>query len=286
MFFTMVPHMLRIPLADRGTPEQEARWDALTQTAFYAPFSLSWDEIKRTLSRRDTGELVELTAEDLDHVRFQTLNDRLKHYFEHEEHKAWPPDGIGELARRKVRISHQEYLGKESRPGSEFEDYELEEELDGPGLVVDGHVDEASLRAALERVSLTKLAEISGVSRTALHRYRSGVRTPHGEQVIAIRSALAQLEQAETSTSGEPSRPGKRANDRNRGSNRQDGLRARALNLPAGNGTRSGLQRVIKAAEPYLTASRLRNFVRRGVMLPPEDEAMLKDVVTRLEAEE
>lgn len=75
---------------------------------YYAPFSTNVDEIKAKLTRKDTHELTP-------HAPTATLAEKALHYFAHAEHKAYPPNGIGQLQKQPVIVETHSYCGKETQ---------------------------------------------------------------------------------------------------------------------------------------------------------------------------
>lgn len=75
---------------------------------FYAPRSNDIEEIKSKLTRKDTHELTP-------HAPTATLAEKVLHYFAHAEHKAHPPNGIGQLHKQPVIIEALAYCGKETQ---------------------------------------------------------------------------------------------------------------------------------------------------------------------------
>jgi len=75
---------------------------------YYAPFSNHINEIKANLTRKDAHELTP-------HAPTATLAEKVLHYFAHAEHKAYPPNGIGQLQKQPVIVESLAYCGKETQ---------------------------------------------------------------------------------------------------------------------------------------------------------------------------
>ena len=178
-FFSAVPPMV----AEGGSaivfnPERRKRLELLSSTSMYAPHTKAFHEIAGQLHFRDDGAPALITDDDLEYLRFQTLEDRLQKYFDHPEHKAFPPDGIGQLERRNVVLTHTLYMGKESVPEdafAEFGDPDLKLDIHREALVLEtGSGRAASGRkidpALVEKLRAAPLREMARM--TAFHATR------------------------------------------------------------------------------------------------------------------
>jgi hypothetical protein len=117
-FITVLPALSAYEILTRqrencGLDEEERPcYDELEGVTFYAPFTNRFDDIKDTIRRNDTGELVK-------GIKHKTLLERLAGYFRRKESKSYPSDGYGLLARKHVHVVEHVYIGKESRDMNE-----------------------------------------------------------------------------------------------------------------------------------------------------------------------
>ncbi|AKH38227.1 MULTISPECIES: hypothetical protein [Nitrosomonas] len=100
------PWMIHERMRRTGKPVQVK--PELMEVGYYAPFSTDMDEIMAHLTRKDTHQHVP-------HAPTATLAEKVWHYFAHAEHKAYPPQGIGQLQKQPVMVESLAYCGKETQ---------------------------------------------------------------------------------------------------------------------------------------------------------------------------
>jgi hypothetical protein len=113
-FITVLPGLSAYEILTRkrencGLDDEERPcYDELKDIAFYAPCTSRFDDIKNSIRRNDTGELVKS-------LKHKTLLERLAGYFRRQESKSYPSNGYGLPARKHVNVVEHVYIGKESR---------------------------------------------------------------------------------------------------------------------------------------------------------------------------
>jgi hypothetical protein len=131
----------------------------------------------------------------------KTYGDVLVEYEYHSESKCADANGdtcskqtIGLLQRRHVRIEQIKCIGKESNSLEEVESGLIHSEQSVYTLYEDPRRDEWQTRIlpALKKASLTRLVELSGLSRSALIEIRAARSSPHRKnQELAFIRKLA-----------------------------------------------------------------------------------------------
>lgn len=135
-------------------------------------------------------------------ARVKTYGDILIEYEFHPETKNADAEGnpsgkqsIGLLQRRHVQIERIKYIGKESNSIEDVDSGLVHSEASVYTQYPDSRSDEweTKIRPALKRVSLSKLVERSGISRSALKELRAGRSRPHPKNRELLISALRKL---------------------------------------------------------------------------------------------
>jgi hypothetical protein len=150
----------------------------LKAVAFYAPFTNRFDDIRNSIRRNDTGELVKS-------LKHKTLLERLAGYFRRKESKSYPSDGYGLLVRKHVNVVEHVYIGKESR---DIKESLLEETGDVIGHYTDSDTPEYSrtgVAGLVATVGAAELARRTGIPRRTLNDIKHGAR-PTGKTQRAI----------------------------------------------------------------------------------------------------
>lgn len=160
--------------------------------ASYEPDSRRW--LKMEWIDRYSGKQYGITTNgyhgDRQTARVKTYGDVLTEYEFHPETKNADANGIpsgkqtiGLLQRRHIQIDEIKYIGKESNFIEDVESGLIHSEADIYTEYVDPKRDgwEMKIRPALKRTPLNKLAQLSGMSRSALKELRAGRSRPHGK---------------------------------------------------------------------------------------------------------
>jgi hypothetical protein len=284
VFFSAVPPMV----AEGGfalvfNPERRKRLELLSSTSMYAPHAKAFQDIAGQLYFRDDGTPVRVTEDDLECLRFQTLEDRLEKYFEHPEHKAFPPNGIGPLGRRNVVLTDTVYIGKETLPEDEFTEFadrDLKLDIHREPLIIgngakhsaSGRRFDAVLVERLRGAPLRELARKTGISRDTLIRYRRAGVAPDEERRARIVAALEALDRAA-------------AADNTRAKQAAQ-LRGRINSLSGGTAEISGFTRVRKAVAGDINEPRFQAFMFRDEIPSPADLNLIATAVARFEQED
>ena len=264
-------------------PERRKRLELLSSTSMYAPHTKAFHDIADQLHFRDDGAPALITDDDLEYLRFQTLEDRLQRYFDHPEHKAFPPDGIGQLERRNVVLTHTLYMGKETVPEDEFTEFgDPDLKLDvhrkalvlgtGPGRAASGRKIDPTVVEKLRAAPLREMARMTGISCDALIRYRRGETAPDAQKLPVILGALDTLDKAALADKT--------------GAKRAVRLRARIKSLSGGVTEISGVVRVMKAVQSQISQNRFKAFMFRDQRPSPADLGLITAAVARLEQED
>ena len=283
-FFSAVPPMV----AEGGSaivfnPERRKRLELLSNTSMYAPHTKAFYEIAGQLHFRDDGAPALITDDDLEDLRFQTLEDRLQKYFDRPEHKAFPPDGIRQLERRNVVLTHTLYMGKESVPEdafAEFGDPDLKLDIHREALVLEtasgraasGRKIDPALVDKLRAAPLREMARLTDISSDALIRYRRGVTAPNAQKLAVILEALDTLDKAALADKT--------------GAKLASRLCQRIKSLSAGATEISGVIRVMNAVQPQISQDRFKAFMFRDQTLSPADLDLITAAVVRFEQED
>jgi transcriptional regulator with XRE-family HTH domain len=284
IFFTTVPKLVRRDggMFVNGLVDDRKRH--LQESGFYGPKADRVEDIRPALRFRDTGELANVTDDDLKELEFQTLERKLSRYFEHQEATAWEPDGVGQLERRHVVITGRKSVGKESNVDDDDPDV-----LDDPRLHKELMIDTAddNVEPIFVGVSLRLLAKKTGIDPGTLAKYRSG-KTPMPQAVCKrIREAIGDM-QREAAPYGPQPKPARYKNMRNltpsgKPSTKGDTLRLHIERLrpePA----RSPIGQV--AMEAGIPRHVIYNWYKRGVQLSLQSEALIRETVVRLQADD
>ena len=135
-------------------------------------------------------------------ARVETYSEVLREYEFHAESKCADADGkpcgkqaIGLLQRRHIRIDQIKYIGKESNSLEEVEAGLIHSAPNVYTEYPDPRRDEweRKMRPAMEKVYLSVLQKITGLSRRALIDARTGRRRPHPKNQKLIVEALRKL---------------------------------------------------------------------------------------------
>jgi DNA-binding transcriptional regulator YiaG len=130
-------------------------------------------------------------------IRVQTFDDILERFRNHPEAKSADSEGnpsdektIGLLGRLHVHVLSILHIGKESNQIEQQEEGVL---LSDPQVVYSEEGDWEMIRSQLGRVSISRLARLSGVSERRLREYRQGDRKPSPKRLEAIAAALGRV---------------------------------------------------------------------------------------------
>lgn len=146
-----------------GGVEQADLYSELEGVTFYARYSDPFDDIKDRIRRADTHEVV--------NIEHKTLNERLRGYFMHREHKSYPPEGVGLLERRPVQVLEHIYIGKETREVKE----ETAEETGGViGYEDTTEFSRTGLSETLKTCDIPALNCKTGIPKRTLYDIRAG----------------------------------------------------------------------------------------------------------------
>ncbi|MGA7323305.1 MAG: helix-turn-helix transcriptional regulator [Rhodomicrobium sp.] len=197
MFFSMLPH----PRVSQTGVDLEGLKE-IANTTLYGKRAKSYEDIKATLHRADTHEPFNL--EDWQGmVRLRTLNDVFAVYFDREEWKSFPPDGVGPLERRRLIIASHIPIGKETDQIKDEENEETEGEFaeetkPDPALqraaVFNSDILSASSMARLG-ISLAELSRKTGFTQDQLSDWKAGRSMPDTGQRRRLIASLHHLKQ-------------------------------------------------------------------------------------------
>lgn len=170
--------------------------DARVATAILKLETLSEDSLSEVSGRAQVEHGDRQTA------RVKTYDDVLLEYEYHQESKCADESGyictkqtIGLLQRRHVRIEKIKCIGKESNSLEEVESGLVHSEQSAYTEYVDQRRDEwqMTILPALKQASLTRLVELSGLSRSTLIEIRAGRSRPHRKNRELLLAALRKL---------------------------------------------------------------------------------------------
>ncbi len=128
----------------------------------------------------------------------QTFDDILDRFRNHPEAKSADSEGnpsdektIGLLGRLDVHVLSVCHIGKESNLIEQQEEGVL---LSDPQVVYPGGGEWEAIRSQLDRVSISELSRLSGISERRLREYRQGARRPSAKRLEAIAGALGRVQ--------------------------------------------------------------------------------------------